>query len=74
MKSTTSSYLKIGNVMRYVHCRRCWQPTAFLTRSCTHCGEKDRGRVVRGLGELAVYLACGALAIGAAVWIATNLL
>ncbi len=59
--------------MRHVHCRRCWQPTPFLTKICTHCGEMDRGRVLRGLGELTVYLAGGALAIGVGVWIAITL-
>jgi hypothetical protein len=33
----------------------------------------DRGRVLRGLGELTVYLAGGALAIGVGVWIAITL-
>jgi hypothetical protein len=29
----------------------------------------DRGRVIRGLGELAIYLVGGALMIGAVAWI-----
>ena len=58
--------------MRRVHCRRCWQTTAFLSKICTHCGEVDRFRVVRGLGELSVYIAACAVAIGLTLWIASN--
>ncbi len=56
--------------MRLVHCRRCFQATPLLTRCCTHCGEIDRFRVVRGFGEMLIYFAGGVLAIGLVVWIA----
>jgi len=58
--------------MRLVHCRRCWQTTAFLSTMCTHCGEVDRFRVVRGLGELLVYIAAIGVGIVLTLWIASS--
>jgi hypothetical protein len=56
--------------MRRVHCTKCWQLTPLLTRRCVHCGDIDRHRFGQGLTELLIYVACGASAIGLAVWCA----
>lgn len=60
--------------MRSVHCRRCFQLTPLLASSCTQCGYADRMRVFKGIGELLIYLASGAMAIGMVVYVASSFL
>ena len=54
--------------MRRVHCRKCWQLTPRLAKQCAHCGHVDELRRLQGLGELTIYIAGGAGAIGLLVW------
>ena len=59
--------------MRQVHCSKCWQQNALLTRRCAYCGDFDKIRLGKGIAELLIYLAGGAAASGAVVWTAVVL-
>jgi len=48
--------------------------TPLLASNCAHCGNSDSVRLLKGLGEVALYVLGGAVAVCAIAWTAVVLL